>query len=79
MSYKDVNKKKKFQLTSCSTDGKVPPSLKRPHPVTVAFSPIKRSSVAGRQIGLMWGANSSGCSNLTKAKSYSYVKKLYLG
>lgn len=100
--------------TSCNTDGKVPPSLSRPHPVTisqkikttpvvcylksawlhhlhphpgslnfhdlpVAFWPIRRSSVPGKQIGAICGANSNGASNFTSAKSYSYVKKLYFG
>lgn len=66
-------------LTSCSTEGRVPPSLRRPQPVTVAFMPISRLSVSGRQMGLTCGANSSGCSSLTSARSYSYVKKLYFG
>lgn len=48
-----------FSRTSCNTDGNVPPSLSRPHPVTVAFSPISKSSRAGKQIGLMCAANSS--------------------
>lgn len=41
--------------------------------------PISRLSVSGRQMGLTCGANSSGCSSLTSARSYSYVKKLYFG
>lgn len=45
----------------------------------VAFWPIRRSSVAGKQIGAMCGANSNGASSFTNAKSYSYVKKLYFG
>lgn len=57
----------------------MPPSLRRPQPVTVAFMPISRLSVSGRQMGLTCGANSSGCSSLTSARSYSYVKKLYFG
>lgn len=92
--------------TSCSTDGSVPPSLKRPQPVTewsveneekfiftfwmspinginchlpVALRPMSKSSVAGKHMGAICGANSSGDSNLTSAKSYSYVKKLYFG
>lgn len=67
------------RLTSCSTEGSVPPSLSRPQPVTVAFSPIRRSSEAGRQIGEICGANSNALSSCTRARSYSYVKKLYLG
>lgn len=73
------NHKLELYVTSCSMEGKVPPSLRRPHPVTVAFSPISRSSEAGRQIGEICGANSSGLSSWTRARSYSYVKKLYLG
>lgn len=86
--------------TSWSTEGSVPPSDSRPHPVTrkivhsiiiesrnnfdngnlpVALRPIRRSSVPGKQIGAIWGANSRGWSNWTRAKSNSYVKKLYFG
>lgn len=69
----------KTRITSCSTDGRVPPSLNRPHPVTVAFSPMRRSSEPGKHIGTMCGVYCIGASNRTMAKSYSYVKKLYLG
>jgi len=58
-------------ITSCNTEGKVPPSLSRPHPVTVAFSPIRRSSEPGKHIGTMWGVYFTGASNRTMAKSYS--------
>lgn len=47
--------------------------------IPVAFWPIRRSSVPGKQIGAICGANSNGASNFTSAKSYSYVKKLYFG
>lgn len=57
----------------------MPPSLNLPHPVTVAFSPIRRSSEPGKHIGTIWGVYFTGASNRTMAKSYSYVKKLYLG
>lgn len=66
-------------ITSCNTEGSVPPSLNLPQPVTVAFSPIRRSSVAGRQMGEMCAANVKALSSRTSARSYSYVKKLYLG
>lgn len=66
-------------ITSCNTDGKVPPSLNRPHPVTVAFSPMRRSSDPGKHIGTICGVYCTGASNRTMAKSNSYVKKLYLG
>lgn len=66
-------------LTSWRIDGSVPPSLSLPQPVTVAFSPISRSSDAGRQIGAICGAKLRGESSRTSARSYSYVKKLYLG
>lgn len=65
--------------TSWSTDGKVPPSLNRPHPVTVAFSPMRRSSEPGKHMGTMCCVYLTGESSRTMAKSYSYVKKLYLG
>lgn len=45
----------------------------------VALRPIRRSPLAGKQIGAMCGANSRENSKFTKAKSYSYVKKLYFG
>lgn len=60
-----------FILTSCKTDGNTPPSDSLPHPVTVAFSPTSKSSVAGRQIGAMCGANCTVDSNFTRARSYS--------
>lgn len=66
-------------LTSCRTVGRVPPSLSRPQPVTVALAPTSKSSVPGKQIGAMWSVKSSGVSSLTSARSYSYVKKLYFG
>lgn len=65
--------------TSWSTDGKVPPSLNRPHPVTVAFSPMSRSSEPGKHMGTMCCVYLTGESSRTMARSYSYVKKLYLG
>ena len=60
-------------------EGRVPPSDRRPHPVTVPFSPIKVSSVAGKQMGAMLGWKVIASSKRTRAKSYSYVKKLYFG
>lgn len=49
------------------------------HLLPVAFCPMSKSSVPGKQIGTMWGANSRGDSSWTRAKSNSYVKKLYFG
>lgn len=40
---------------------------------------MRRSSVPGKQIGTIWGANSKDDSSWTRAKSNSYVKKLYFG
>lgn len=69
----------KLLHTSWSTDGKVPPSLNRPHPVTVAFSPMRRSSEPGKHMGTICCVYFTGESSRTMAKSYSYVKKLYFG
>lgn len=57
----------------------MPPSLNRPHPVTVAFSPMSRSSEPGKHMGTMCCVYLTGESSRTMARSYSYVKKLYLG
>lgn len=66
-------------VTSCNIEGSTPPSDSLPHPVTVAFSPTSKSSDPGKHMGDMCGANCSVFSSFTKAKSYSQVKKLYLG
>ncbi len=42
-------------------------------------SPTSRSSFPGRQIGMMFGLNWTFLSIRTRARSFSYVKKLYLG
>uniref|UniRef100_A0A6B0TSM0 Putative secreted protein n=1 Tax=Ixodes ricinus TaxID=34613 RepID=A0A6B0TSM0_IXORI len=60
-------------FTSWSTEGSTPPSLRRPQPVTVALRPMRSSDSlsGGRQMGAMWGMNSSGSSTLTRARSFS--------
>merc|ERR550534_1847214 len=65
--------------TCCRMDGRTPPSLSLPHPATVPNSPISRSSLPGRQIGIMLSANVTLLSARTRARSFSYVKKLYFG
>ena len=49
------------------------------HPATVPNSPISRSSLPGKQIGIMLSANVTLLSVRTRARSFSYVKKLYFG
>ena len=49
------------------------------HPATVPNSPISRSSLPGRQIGIMLSAKVTLLSVRTRARSFSYVKKLYFG
>ena len=41
--------------------------------------PINKSSFAGKQIGMILSWKSIRLSNLSNARSFSYVKKLYFG
>ena len=53
--------------------------LRLTHPATVPNSPISWSSLPGRQMGMMLSAKVTLLSVRTRARSFSYVKKLYFG